>query len=61
MLGLIPISLERGFSAFPCGIIFIGPPGWIFVLVHNFACFMFYFQLIGHCFLRARLYSALRG
>jgi hypothetical protein len=45
MLGLIPISLERGFSAFPCGIIFIGPPGWIFVLVHNFVCFMFYFQL----------------
>src|SRR5664280_2491456 len=52
MLGLIPIPLKRGFSAFPCGIIFIGPPSWIFVLVHNFVCFMFYFQLnrSGSCY-----------
>jgi hypothetical protein len=41
MLGLIPIPLERSLGAFPCGIVFLVPPVWIFVLVHVVALVVF--------------------
>jgi hypothetical protein len=40
MLGLVPIPLERGLSAFPSGVVFLIPPVWIFELFHVVALFV---------------------